>query len=175
MFMQVTTFSQRPAKSAGSCADEENETESTVSEESCHPLMSMKSNAPVMSTQPTVVPQPESQAHAANVIAAGIDAGMAPASATPNVEGNTNREANTDGSGSPLPKDDTDTQVGGPSDATEYIPENGTVTHSCLLILLEVGFPLAHTFSVIKISAYFILLPFELQRCYHPFIKAARG
>eukprot|EP00884_Botryococcus_braunii_P011048 jgi/Botrbrau1/19945/Bobra.0059s0062.1 len=131
----LATLSQRPANSAGSCADEEQLTESTVSEESCHPLMSMKSNAPVTS-QHTDAPKADSQALKADMRSGGIVTCAPPAvsMATPDLEQNSLSEASS-GSASPT-KEDSDAQAN-PSAVADYIPENGTVTQSCLLILLE--------------------------------------
>lgn len=100
--------------------------------------MSMKSNAPLMSGQHTNAPKAESQAVTTDVPSGGlVTCAPPPAStATPEAQGHSLDEGTTE-SDSPT-KDDTDAQAN-PSAVADYIPENGTVTQSCLLILLEVS------------------------------------
>lgn len=115
------------AKSAGSRAKDDVDTETTLSEgSSCHPLMS---NASADSPPP-----------------AKADSHILPPDRPPTevvtYSGPPASPGNNDAEETALSNERTNGGLSSPSEDDEvldYCPKEGTVTHSCLLILLEVG------------------------------------
>lgn len=122
--MQVVQASPIVAKSAGSRAKKDIDTESTVSEgSSCHPSLSTAS--------------------AVSTPAATADSDVIPADRPlPEPAGPRASPGKGDDEETALSNEQSNGGVSGQSeddDMLEYSPRHGTVTHSCLLILLEVG------------------------------------